>query len=338
MRILVTGGLGFIGSNFIIHYLKNNPDDHIVNLDHYTYAARLSNIKGYIDEKRHQWICCDITDKDQVERHIKECEMVVHFAAESHVDRSIKNSSDFIKTNIQGTQVLLDAALKYAVKRFMHISTDEVYGSVADGESKENDSLLPNSPYAASKAAADLIVRSYIKTHKAPAIVTRCCNNFGPRQHPEKAIPLMITNTLKNKYFPLYGDGLNIREWVYVEDHVRAISFLMRNGVEGETYNIGGVLRATNKELISKIGEHIPVKPSPTHDRKAHDKRYAPDDSKLLNMGFKHIWNFRDGILNTIEWYKHDSRDEKTSGAKIPRADKRIWLIKAGNIRNTDGI
>ena len=249
MKILVTGGLGFIGSNFIRHLLKARPGWKIVNLDKQTYAGNPANLKGL----KVSTIKKDICDPKAVDRAMKGCEFVVHFAAETHVDRSILDAGAFLKTNILGTQVLLDAALRHRVKRFVHVSTDEVYGSIPKGYSREGDHLEPNSPYAASKAASDLLVRSYFVTHKAPVLTTRASNNYGPYQYPEKALPLMITNFMEDKPFPQYGDGKQVRDWLHVKDHARGILLVLEKGILGEIYNIGGSYTCQNKELIQKV-------------------------------------------------------------------------------------
>ncbi|MFA6092505.1 MAG: dTDP-glucose 4,6-dehydratase [Elusimicrobiota bacterium] len=306
MRILVTGGLGFIGSNFIRCCLREHPADSIVNLDLCTYAGNPANLADLRAGRRYRWIKGDIADPKAVDKAMRGVDRVIHFAAESHVDRSILEPGIFLRTNVTGTQVLLDAALRHKVKRFLHVSTDEVYGSVEKGHSKEGDSLLPNSPYAASKAASDLLVRSYVRTFGLPAIVTRASNNFGPYQFPEKALPLMITNWIEGKSFPLYGDGLNVRDWVYVEDHVRALDFLLRKGKDGEIYNIGGTRSMNNRELVEKVRKLMDVGPELVHrveDRLGHDRRYAVDCSKLFKLGFKHAFSYQDALEATITWY-----------------------------------
>jgi dTDP-glucose 4,6-dehydratase len=234
-------------------------------------------------------------------------EAVVHFAAESHVDRSILEPGAFLRTNVIGTQVLLDAALRRKVRRFVHVSTDEVYGSVESGESSEGDPLLPNSPYAASKAASDLLVRSYVVTFGLPAVVTRASNNFGPYQFPEKALPLMITNWMQGKPFPLYGDGLNVRDWVFVEDHVRAVDLALREGKPGEIYNVGGTCSLSNRELVDRVRSLMGVGPDLVRnvpDRPGHDRRYALDCSKIKALGFRHSRPFGEALAQTVEWYR----------------------------------
>ncbi|PCI32080.1 MAG: dTDP-glucose 4,6-dehydratase [Elusimicrobia bacterium] len=306
MKLLVTGGLGFIGSNFVRHTLAKSHKTRIVNLDIRTYAGNPENLKGMKGARRHQWIKGDIADPKVVDRAMKGVDAVVHFAAESHVDRSITDAGAFLRTNVLGTQVLLDAAKKHAVRRFVHVSTDEVYGSVATGASRENDRLLPNSPYAASKAASDLLVRSYFETHGMPVLVTRCSNNFGPYQFPEKALPVMITNWMDGEPFPLYGDGLNIRDWIHVEDHCRGIDLVLRKGKLGEIYNIGGTASLTNKQLVERVRRIMGVDASLVEhvtDRLGHDRRYAVNCSKIKRLGFKHSTTFDRALKATIEWY-----------------------------------
>jgi dTDP-glucose 4,6-dehydratase len=301
---LVTGGLGFIGSNFIRTALKARPSWKIVNLDARTYAGNPANVADI--KSRYRWIKADIRDPKAVDRAMKGCELVVHFAAETHVDRSILDASAFLTTNVVGTQVLLDAALRHGARRFLHVSTDEVYGSVAEGRSREGDNLEPNSPYAASKAASDLLVRSYFVTHKAPVVTTRASNNYGPYQYPEKALPLMISNFMDDKAFPMYGDGRQVRDWLHVVDHARAILLVLEKGGLGETYNVGGSRTCENRELIAKVLKLMGKDASLVKrvgDRKGHDRRYALDCSKLRRLGFKHAYDFDRGLRETVDWY-----------------------------------
>ena len=307
MKLLVTGGLGFIGSNFIHYFLRRYPRAQVMNLDKQTYAGNPANLRDLREDSRYRWMKDDICDPRAVDKAMRGAAAVVHFAAESHVDRSILDAGAFLQTNVIGTQVLLDAALRHEVRRFVHVSTDEVYGSVARGRSKEDDNLAPNSPYAASKAASDLIVRSYIVTHKLPAIITRASNNFGPYQYPEKAIPLLITNLLEDIPFPLYGDGMNVRDWLYVLDHARAIDLVLREGEVGEIYNIGGSFSCTNRELVRRV-RRLMGKPESlikrVPDRAGHDRRYALDCSKLRALGWQPETNFRRALADTIGWYR----------------------------------
>jgi dTDP-glucose 4,6-dehydratase len=307
MRLMVTGGLGFIGSNFIRHMLVADRRVRIVNLDLRTYAGNPANLADSPRDGRYRWVKGDIADPKAVDRCMREAEAVVHFAAETHVDRSILDASVFLRTNVIGTQVLLDAALRHKVGRFVHVSTDEVYGSVAKGFSREGDLLEPNSPYAASKAASDLLVRSYVVTHGLPAIVTRASNNFGPYQYPEKALPLMITNWMDGQPFPLYGDGRNVRDWLFVVDHARALATVLRRGRPGEVYNIGGTHSCSNRELIERVRVLMGVGPelvSRVADRPGHDRRYALDCSKLKGLGFRHACGFTEALQATVDWYR----------------------------------
>jgi dTDP-glucose 4,6-dehydratase len=307
MRLLVTGGLGFIGSNFIRHMLGARRGLSIVNVDCRTYAGNPANLADLARHERYKWIRADIADPKAMEKAIAGCDAIVNFAAETHVDRSILDAGAFLRTTVIGTQVLLDAALRHRVSRFVHVSTDEVYGSIPKGHSKEDDRLEPNSPYAASKAASDLLVRSYVVTHKAPAIVTRASNNFGPYQYPEKALPLMISNWIDGLPFPLYGDGLQVRDWLYVVDHARAIETVLEKGQVGEIYNIGGAFSCNNRELIERVRAIMGVSKDlirPVADRPGHDRRYALDCSKLMKLGFKHAHSFPEALELTIQWYR----------------------------------
>ena len=309
MRLLVTGGLGFIGSNFVRAILRD-PSMRVVNLDLCTYAGNPANLRGMEGGRRHRWVRGDIADAAVVERCMKGADAVVHFAAETHVDRSILDPGAFLRTNILGTRVLLEAALRHKLRRFVHVSTDEVYGSVVKGESKEGDPLEPNSPYAASKAASDLMARAYHKTYGLDVIITRCSNNFGPYQYPEKAMPLMITNWLEGKPFPLYGDGMNVRDWIHVLDHVRAIELILRKGKAGEIYNIGGAFSTTNKELVSRVRRIMGVGAElvqPVPDRPGHDRRYAVDCRKLRALGWKHSMGFDEALRRTVAWYRENA-------------------------------
>jgi dTDP-glucose 4,6-dehydratase len=307
MRLLVTGGLGFIGSNFIRHMLGSERGVRILNLDLCTYAGNPASLSDLARDPRYRWVRGDIADPRVVDRCMKGADAAVHFAAETHVDRSILDAAAFLRTNVVGTQVLLDAALRRKVGRFVHVSTDEVYGSVARGFSREGDRLEPNSPYAASKAASDLLVRSYVVTHGLPAVVTRASNNFGPCQYPEKALPLMITNWIDQEPFPLYGDGRNVRDWLYVADHARAIALVLRRGRPGETYNIGGTHSCDNRELVERVRLLMGVGPGLVRrvpDRPGHDRRYALDCSRLKSLGFKHAFGFTQALQLTVDWYR----------------------------------
>ncbi len=272
--------MGFIGSNFIRYILKKHPDYRIINLDKLTYAGNPDNLKDIENNPNYSFFRGDICDRTVVNELMQKVDCIVHFAAESHVDRSIDDASDFVRTNVLGTFILLDSALKHNIKRFIHISTDEVYGSRTKGSFKETDVLTPSSPYSSSKAGSDLLAQSYYMTYKLPVIITRCTNNFGPYQYPEKLISLFITNLLEKKKVPLYGTGKNVRDWIYVIDHCKAIDFLLHNGSIGEIYNIGCGAEKTNIEITKKILEILGRNDSMIYyvkDRKGHDLRYSLD-------------------------------------------------------------
>jgi dTDP-glucose 4,6-dehydratase len=309
MKILVTGGAGFIGSNFIRYMLSKYPQYEIVNLDKLTYAGNLDNLKDIEKNPNYQFVKGDICDLKLVEELLMEkVDVVINFAAETHVDRSLYDPQVFIKTNVLGTQVLLEGALKHKIQRFVQISTDEVYGSLGEkGNFTEKSLLLPNSPYSASKAGADLLVRSYVKTFNLPGIITRCCNNYGPYQFPEKLIPLFITNALDNKELPIYGDGLYVRDWIYVEDHCKAIDFILHQGEIGEVYNISSSVEKTNLEITRAILKNL-EKPTSlikhVKDRPAHDRRYTLNADKIKKeLGWKPEVSFEKGMGLTIDWY-----------------------------------
>jgi dTDP-glucose 4,6-dehydratase len=309
VKILVTGGAGFIGSNFIRYLLNHHPAHTIINIDKLTYAGNLDNLKDVEGNHRYFFVRGDIADSECVTRIIDDgVDAIVNFAAESHVDRSIEDAGIFLKTNVLGTQVLLEAGRRKGIKRFIQVSTDEVYGSLGpEGSFAEDSPLKPNSPYAASKTAADLLVRAYHKTFGFPGIITRCSNNYGPYQFPEKLIPLFITNALAQEPLPLYGDGLNIRDWIQVEDHCRAIDLILHQGAIGEIYNIGGGAEKTNLELTRIILKKL-NRPETliryVKDRPGHDRRYAIDPGKLKReLGWKPLYTFERGIEETIRWY-----------------------------------
>lgn len=306
MKILVTGGAGFIGSNFILRALKRHPQHKFINLDKLTYAGNLKNLETIAKNKNYTFVRGDICDLRLVESVMSRCDWVVHFAAETHVDRSIKSAGQFVKTNVFGTYTLLEAALKYKIKRFLHVSTDEVYGSRTKGFFKESDPLCPSSPYSASKASSDLLARSYYITYKLPVLITRSSNNYGPRQYPEKVIPLFVTNLLENKKVPLYARGLNVRDWIYVDDNCRAIDLVLHKGRVGEIYNIAGENYLTNIELTKRILSQMKKPLSMIRrvkDRPGHDFRYAIDCSKIRKLGFKSGISFEHGLQSTIQWY-----------------------------------
>ncbi|OQX71674.1 dTDP-glucose 4,6-dehydratase [Candidatus Parcubacteria bacterium 4484_255] len=310
MKLLVTGGAGFIGSNFIHYIFEKYSDYQVVNLDILTYCGNLENLKKIEKNPNYKFVKGDICDIQLVDGLAKDCDAIVHFAAESHVDRSILDSTPFIKTNILGTVNLLNAARKYN-KRFHYISTDEVFGSLGPtGYFSEKSLYDPHSPYSASKAAADHLVRAYFHTYDVPITITNCSNNYGPYQFPEKLIPLFVTNLLEGKKVPVYGDGLNVRDWLYVEDHCEAVDLVLHKGGIGETYCIGGNEERTNLEITHKILELLGFgeeKIEYVADRKAHDKRYAIDASKIKkDLGWQPQHTFDEAIQKTVEWYREN--------------------------------
>jgi len=311
MKILVTGGAGFIGANFIQFWLKRNPSDAIVNFDALTYAGNLENLRDVEKHPGYSFVKGDITDPIVVNAAMNGVEAIVHFAAESHVDRSIDHPATFVKTNVLGTQVLLDAALKNGVKRFHHISTDEVFGALTLEDATKFSELTPynpRSPYAASKAGSDHLVRAYFHTYGLATTISNCSNNYGPYQHPEKLIPLAITNLLEGKKVPIYGDGFYVRDWLYVEDHCRAIELILKHGVAGETYCVGGMTEnISNRQIISKILQLMDKNMSmieEVSDRPGHDRRYAVDWTKInTQLGWQPQHDFEIGLEETIAWY-----------------------------------
>ena len=322
MKLLVTGGAGFIGSNFILSILKKSEEYEVVNFDVLTYAGNLANLKSVENNPRYSFVKGDIADEKAVGELMKTgIDVVINFAAESHVDRSIMDPNTFIRTNVLGTNVLLSAAKEYNVKLFIQISTDEVYGSLGPEGLFTEDSLLdPTSPYSASKTSADLLALAYFKTYGLPVIVTRCSNNYGPYQFPEKLIPLFITNALEDKPLPVYGDGMNIRDWIHAGDHASAICALIKNGRPGEVYNIGGNNERTNIEITEYILKAL-GKPKSlirfVEDRLGHDRRYAIDSSKIITeLGWKPQYSFEEAMNETVLWYKenHSWWEEIKSG------------------------
>ncbi|PFE00337.1 dTDP-glucose 4,6-dehydratase [Bacillus cereus] len=310
MNVLVTGGAGFIGSNFVRYFLKKYPGSRVINYDLLTYAGNLSSIKDIESLSNYIFIQGDIRDAEKIQAVMQDYKIdsIVHFAAESHVDRSIQGPMEFYTTNIVGTAVLLEAAKAFGVQRFLHISTDEVYGSLGEmGHFTEETPISPNSPYSSSKASSDLIALSYFETYKLPVIVTRCSNNYGPYQYPEKLIPLMITNAMEDKKLPVYGTGQNVRDWLHVFDHCTAIDLVLHNGRDGEIYNVGGNNEKRNIEIVEMILEKLGKSKrmiSFVPDRLAHDWRYAIDSSKLQReLGWKPVYSFTKGLEDTIEWY-----------------------------------
>ncbi len=316
MKLLVTGGAGFIGSNFILYWLKNHPKDTIVNFDKLTYAGNLENLKSVEKNPKYSFIKGDICERSEVEKVMEGIDTVVHFAAETHVDRSILTPSDFVKTNVVGTQVLLDVAKDNNIKRFHHISTDEVFGSLdLDAMSKfsEQTQYDPRSPYSASKAGSDHLVRAYFVTYGLPITITNCSNNFGPYQFPEKLIPLTITNLLEGKKVPVYGDGLYTRDWLFVGDHCRAIEMVLENGKIGQTYLVGGMTELVpNIEVVKKILSIMGKSDDMIEfvkDRPGHDRKYDVDWSKIhKELGWQPQFDFDTYLLKTIEWYKENEQ------------------------------
>jgi len=314
MKILVTGGAGFIGSHFARAVVRDTygslADSQLLVLDKLTYAGNPANLDPIRDDPRFRFVEGDITDARHVDEVMSGVDAVVHFAAESHVDRSINGAGEFVMTNVVGTQVLLDAAMRHKVDRFVHVSTDEVYGSIEDGSWPETHALEPNSPYSASKAASDLMARSYARTHGLDVVITRCSNNYGPYQFPEKVIPLFITNLLDGRKVPLYGDGLNVRDWLHVDDHCRGIALVFDKGRAGEIYNIGGGTELTNRELTSMLlsvcgadWDSVEM----VEDRKAHDRRYSVDITKISEeLSYKPRVLFEKGLTDTVAWYRNN--------------------------------
>lgn len=311
MKLLVTGGAGFIGSNFILYWLKQNPEDYLINLDKLTYCGNLENLKSIENNSNYKFVKGDICDRALVDSLMSQVDLVVHFAAESHVDRSIKDPSPFINANIVGTYTLLESALKNKLKHFHHISTDEVFGALdlnSGLKFSEKTPYNPHSPYSASKASSDHLVRAYYDTYNLPITLSNCSNNYGPFQFPEKLIPLAVTNILEGKKIPVYGDGLYVRDWLYVEDHVKAIELIIKKGKIGESYLIGGLTEdIPNIEIAKRIlkimgkdEEHIEY----VQDRPGHDRRYSVDWSKInKELGWKPEFDFDTYLKKTIDWY-----------------------------------
>jgi dTDP-glucose 4,6-dehydratase len=310
VRVLVTGGAGFIGSNYVRSVLDGRYPAYagaeVVVLDLLTYAGTLTNLTGYLD--RLAFVEGDIRDPSLVQRVMRGVDVVVHFAAESHVDRSISRAADFVSTNVVGTQVLLQAALDADVERFVHVSTDEVYGSIDVGSWPEEHPLEPNSPYSAAKASSDLLARAYHRTHGLPVCITRCSNNYGPHQFPEKVVPLFVTNLLDRLKVPLYGDGGNVRDWLHVDDHCAGVQLVAEKGRAGEVYNIGGGIELTNRELTTRLLAVLGLDGSmiePVADRLGHDRRYSVDWSKIAaELGYAPRVSFETGLADTVAWYR----------------------------------
>ncbi|MBI1735903.1 MAG: dTDP-glucose 4,6-dehydratase [Candidatus Rokubacteria bacterium] len=307
MKLLVTGGAGFIGSNFVRHVLRAHPDDRVVNLDKLTYAGNPANLADLAGDPRYTFVHGDIGDGKLVRDVMAGVDAVVDFAAETHVDRSLMEPDAFLRTDIFGVFTLLEAIRELRIPRFVHISTDEVYGSIPEGSSHEMDPVVPRNPYSASKAGGDLLALAYWHTHRLPVIVTRSSNNFGPYQYPEKVIPLFITNALEDRPLPLYGDGRNVRDWLYVADNCEAIDVVLRRGVDGEIYNIGGGNEVENIALTRRILE-LTGKPGtlihPVKDRPGHDRRYSLDCAKIRGLGWAPRHGFDDALAATVDWYR----------------------------------
>ncbi|MEO6825697.1 MAG: dTDP-glucose 4,6-dehydratase [Microbacteriaceae bacterium] len=312
MKILVTGGAGFIGSNFVRRALEDAypglQGAEIVVLDALTYSGNLENLKPVAQSPRFTFVKGDIRDGALLDQLFPKVDAVVHFAAESHVDRSVRDASIFVETNVLGTQQLLDAALRHGIQRFVHVSTDEVYGSIAEGSWDEERALQPNSPYSASKASSDLLARAYHRTHGLNVLITRCSNNYGPYHFPEKVIPLFVTNLIDDKHVPLYGEGNNIRDWLHVDDHTRGIALVLTSGRAGEIYNIGGGTELTNKELTRLLLDATDKDWSYVDrvaDRKGHDLRYSVDISKIQSeLGYRPLVPFEQGLADVVQWYR----------------------------------
>ena len=353
-KVLVTGGAGFIGSNFIRYALKAHPEWHIINLDKLTYAGNLANLGDVTDHPRYHFVKGDIADRDLVNSLFSGSKnqeltphMVVNFAAESHVDRSILDAAPFIETNVKGTQVLLEAARAHWLSDltknqqpgtrnlFLQVSTDEVYGSIEAGKFSETSPLCPNSPYAASKAAADLLCRAYGRTYGLPVVITRCCNNYGPYQFPEKLIPLMLHRALSDQPLPLYGDGQNVREWIHVEDHCRALDAVLQRGNAGEVYHIGSGEERKNIELVELLCDLIEPKTKNQapranirfiKDRPGHDLRYALDCGKLRQLGWRPAFSLQEGLRKTVDWYlDHQPWVERITSGEYQEYSARVY-------------
>jgi dTDP-glucose 4,6-dehydratase len=316
MNLLVTGGAGFIGSHFVRGVLTDAlpglSGARVTVLDKLTYAGNFANLGPVAESKRLNFLPGDICEPSMVDTVIRGHDAVLHFAAESHVDRSIAAAAEFATTNVVGTQVLLDAALRHGVGRFVHVSTDEVYGSIATGAWTERSPVAPNSPYAATKAGSDLLALAYHRTHGLPVVVTRSANNYGPYQHPEKLIPRFVTNLLEGRTVPLYGDGSQIRDWVHVDDHCRAVALALQDGRAGEVYHIGGTAELSNRQLTERLLRACGAgwdRVVAVADRKGHDQRYALDDDRIRReLGYRPRVGFDDGLAATVQWYR-DNRD-----------------------------
>ncbi|MFH0955540.1 MAG: dTDP-glucose 4,6-dehydratase [Candidatus Micrarchaeota archaeon] len=312
MKLLVTGGAGFIGSHYIKQHLENNPNDQIVNLDKLTYAGRLENLLEVEKNPNYSFIKGDVCDFKTVEKAITGCDAVINFAAESHVDRSIENAAPFLQTDVVGAYTLLEAARKHGIKKFVQISTDEVYGQILEGQFTEQTILMPRNPYSASKAGADRLAYSFFATYGLPVVITRSSNNYGSHQFPEKLIPLFVTNLMKKKKVPVYGTGKNIRDWLFVADNCEAIELVLKKGKNGEVYNIGGGNEKTNLEITNFILEQFGFGNEMieyVEDRKGHDFRYSLDYSKITEeLGWKPKTPLEKGLAETVNWYRQNEK------------------------------
>ncbi len=307
IRYLVTGGAGFIGSHFIHATLEAQQDATVTNLDLLTYAGNPDNVADLENDSRYHFVHGDICDRDLVDSLMAEADVVVHFAAESFVDRSIYGAEKFIRTDVYGTFVLLEMARKHSISKFIHVSTDEVYGSCPSGSFTEEDALMPTNPYSASKAGADRLAYSFYKTYDLPVIITRASNNYGPNQYPEKLIPLFITNAIQDISLPVYGDGMQLRDWLYVRDNCAAVSLLIEKGKPGEVYNIGSGSETTNLQITGQILQYLDKSPDLIRhviDRPGHDRRYSMDTRKISGMGWAPKWSLEQGLKETVEWYR----------------------------------
>jgi dTDP-glucose 4,6-dehydratase len=307
MRLLVTGGAGFIGSNYVRWVLRERDDVEITNYDVLTYAGNLENLKDVEEGPRYRFVKGDICDSGLLDDIVPGHDAIVNFAAESHVDRSIDWAAEFVRTNVLGTNALLDASRRHRIPRYLQVSTDETYGSIDVGSFREEDRLEPSSPYSASKAGGDLLVRSYHRTYGLPVLITRGSNTFGPYQYPEKVIPLFVTNLLEDRTVPLYGDGLNVRDWIHVEDHVSGIHAVLEKGDIGQIYNVAAGNELTNVELSKKLCDLLGKPQSlitPVADRPGHDRRYSVDTARLQALGWRTRWGLEDALTATVEWYR----------------------------------